>query len=136
MACRFHQFQAFLWWHVSISTCFVQSCWSGLRAMPIAALLLHRSLKESLSILLSSWRTNYTHISSQIPRAIAINYAFALLLATTACFFYFSTIQDCPKRRSNIITLIYQLLPNMHQWTSSLIDEHVSGRTDPFPDIL
>ena len=66
--------------------CLVLSCWTGLCAMLIAALLSqYNFITPSIGCLTSS-RTRFSHNISQIPCDIALNSASALLLATTPLF--------------------------------------------------
>src|SRR6266542_1086437 len=72
--------------NLSISTCFVLSCGTGLFAIQIADLLSHQTFRWPFLSIFSSFRRFLTHNMSPNPCDIALYSASAVDLDTTGCF--------------------------------------------------
>ena len=66
--------------------CLIRSWWTRFLAMLMAAWLSQNIFIESSPRIFSSFKSLFNHIPSQIPWTITLNFAHALLRATTDCF--------------------------------------------------
>ena len=81
---------------LSISTCFVRSCYIEFCAMLMAVLLSQYNFIGMLTGIFKSSSTLFNHYISQTPWVIAWYSTSALLLATTFCFFALPRVQVTP----------------------------------------